>query len=326
MKIQGNRFLIVGGFGLIASHIASQLIEKDANEILLFDNGSVGQATSISSLINHPKIRIIQGDVLRIENLMDACKNINGIFYTAAFITIPLSKRPVLGMDVNVKGLINTLEASRLCNVKKIIYASSIAAFGNQESGTVDEKTSYHGYGVAPVSALYGIAKLMGEQLCALYGENHGIEWMSLRLSSVYGERQHTRGVNVIPMVEAHQKVRAGLPLEFAYNPIEVHDYIYAGDVARANLLAMEKNFTGEIITIATGVPTSLETLIETVLEACGSKDKPKFISDKNRLKSAGATINSFNIGKAKLLLNWKPEISFPNGIKKLVQWLDRQK
>ena len=51
-----------------------------------------------------------------------------------------------------------------------------------------------------------------------------------------------------------------------------------------------------------------------------------KFISDKNRLKSAGATINSFNIGKAKLLLNWKPEISFPNGIKKLVQWLDRQK
>ncbi len=325
MKIQGNRFLIIGGFGLIASHIASQLIENDAKEVVLFDNGSVGQATSISELINHSKIRIIQGDVLCIEDLIDACKNINGIFYTAAFITIPLSKRPVLGMDVNVKGLVNTLEAIRLCNVKKIIYASSIAAFGNQESGTVDEKTSYQGYGVAPVSALYGIAKLMGEQLCALYSQNHGIEWISLRLSSVYGERQHLRGVNVIPMVEVHHKVRQNLTLDFAYNPKEVHDYIYVGDVARANLIAMEMDVTGEIITIATGVPTSLELLINTVLKACGSKNKPKFISDQNRLKSAGATINSFNIEKAKLLLNWKPEISLQDGVKKLVEWLDRR-
>ena len=92
MKIQGNRFLIIGGFGLIASHIASQLIENDAKEVILFDNGSVGQAASISELINHSKIQIIQGDVLRIEDLTDACKNINGIFYNAAFITIPLSK------------------------------------------------------------------------------------------------------------------------------------------------------------------------------------------------------------------------------------------
>jgi UDP-glucose 4-epimerase len=228
-------------------------------------------------------------------------------------------------MDVNVKGLVNTLEAIRLCNVKKIIYASSIAAFGNQESGTVDEKTSYQGYGVAPVSALYGIAKLMGEQLCALYSQNHGIEWISLRLSSVYGERQHLRGVNVIPMVEVHHKVRQNLTLDFAYNPKEVHDYIYVGDVARANLIAMEMDVTGEIITIATGVPTSLELLINTVLKACGSKNKPKFISDQNRLKSAGATINSFNIEKAKLLLNWKPEISLQDGVKKLVEWLDRR-
>jgi UDP-glucose 4-epimerase len=271
MQIENGRFLITGGFGLIASHIADHLLGSGAAEVVLLDNAAIGTDAGIAHLVGNPRVRVVRGDVLRLEEMMAALTGIDGVFHTAAFITMPLSQRLWTGIDVNVRGLMTVLEACRWQKVKRLIYSSSIAAFGNATSGTVTEQTPYVGAGVQPASALYGIGKLMGEQLCAFYHEQHGLETMALRYSTVYGERQHARGVNVLPMVEAYDRIAQGLPPIIPGDGTEVHDYVYAGDVARANLLAMQAAAAHETLIIASGVPTSFNELVATVLLVCGS-------------------------------------------------------
>ncbi len=323
MSTKNGRYLIVGGYGLVGSHIADRLLATGAAEVTLFDSGAIGSAETVRHLVSDPRVRLVRGDVLRIEDLMDGAVGMDGIFHTAAFITLPLSQRPVVGMDVNVRGLVNTLEACRWRGVKKIVYSSSIAAYGNQTTGLVTEAAPYFGAGVQPASALYGIAKLMGEQLCALYAQKHGLAWMALRLSTVYGERQHARGLNVVPIVESHERIRQGLAPVIPGDGDEVHDYVYAGDVARAQVLAMHSPASGEVITIATGMPASFNQVIGLVLKACGSSLKAEHASDAGRLKSAGATINRFSIDKAATVLGWTPEVCLEEGIRRLVAWLD---
>ena len=193
------------------------------------------------------------------NEVYDILDGITGVFHTAYFITLPLSKDLWAGMDVNVRGLMNVLEASRWRGVKKIVYSSSIATFGNAGDGVIAEESPFVGHGVQPASALYGIGKLMAEQLCAFYKERHKLDYVAVRIATVYGERQHARGVNVVPVIDAYEQVRRGVAPVMKLDPAEVHDYIYAGDVARAQIMAMQSEVSGETFTIASGVPTRFD-------------------------------------------------------------------
>jgi UDP-glucose 4-epimerase len=320
VEIAGQSFLIAGGYSLVGSHVADRLLEKGAAEVRLMDNGAVGSSDMVAHLRGNPRVRMIQGDVLRMEDLMAAAQGVAGLFHTAMFITIPLAARPVLGMDVNVRGVINMLEACRWQKVRKVVYSSSIATYGNQTEGPVRETASFNGVGLQPAMALYATAKLMGEALCALYAQNHGLEWVALRMSTVYGDRQHARGVNVVPIVEAYRSARRGEPPRIPGDGTEMHDYVYVGDVARAQVAAMEADVSGEAINVASGRPTSYNQAVQEVLDILGSDLKPAHVDDAGRVKSAHATAKSFDIGKAERLLGWRPEIGLGEGIRRLVR------
>ena len=161
----------------------------------------------------------------------------------------------------------------------------------------------------------------MGEALCGFYRQQHGVDFISLRYSTVYGERQHNRGLNVVPMVQAYDRIQRGLPPVIPGDGTEVHDYIYAGDVARANLLAMTAQVSGEVFIIASGVPTSFNQLVAYILAACGSNLRPEHNIDPNRLRSAGATVERFSYEKAKATLGWEPGVSIEAGVRKYVAW-----
>ncbi len=324
MDIAGNRFLITGGWGLVGSHIADELLSKGAGEVVLFDNGSVGSAGSVAHLLDTPGVRLVQGDVLRLEDLLDAMTGVSGVFHTAAFITLPLAARPVLGIDVNIRGFVNVLESCRVRGVTKVVYTSSIATYGNAPEGVIDERSPFVGEGVQPASALYGLGKLVGEQFCALYGQRHGLKWVALRCSSIYGERQHARGVSVLPIIDAHDRIRQGLRPIIHGDGHEVHDYIYAGDVGRAHVMAMEAPVTAETITIATGRPASLNEVVALVLKACASPLTAENREQPGRLRSAGATRDRFSIEKAAALLRWRPQVSLEEGVARLIAWRER--
>lgn len=324
MNIEGECFLITGGYGLVASHVADQLLLSGAAEVRLLDNAAVGSAATIAHLADEPRVKMIRGDILRIEDLMAATDGVAGVFHAAMFITIPLAANLPLGMDVNVKGTVNLLEACRWRGVRKLVYSSSISAYGNQSSGTITEDSAYVVAGMHPASALYGLSKLMGEQLCAFHAAKYGLEWMSLRLSTVYGERQHARGINVLPLVASHDRIRRGLPPTIPGDGTEARDYIYVGDVARAEVLAMAKEVNGEVLTIASGRPSSFKHVVDLVSRACGSDLAPEYDMNEGRLKSAALSEHRFDISKAELLLGWRPETSLEEGIRRFVAWRDQ--
>lgn len=323
MEIIDKKFVVTGGFGLIGSHIAEQLLAAGAREVVLFDNGAVGSCSTVEHLLGRRSITVVQGDILRINELYDAFEGASGVFHTAYFITIPLSKNLWAGMDVNIRGLMNVLEACRVRGVPRIVYSSSISTYGNTVDEVVTEDKPFAGAGVHPAAALYGAGKVISEHLCAFYKERHGLDYIALRISSVYGERQHGRGINVLPILQAYERIQQGLPPQINAQAEEVHDYIYAGDVAVAQLLAMRSEVSGEALNVAAGESTSYEQLIRTVLDACDSQLEPEFKEESGRLRSAAVTRNRFSIDKADRLLGWKPRVSLREGISRLIAWED---
>jgi UDP-glucose 4-epimerase len=323
LRIEGNKFVVTGGFGLVGSHIADQLLAAGASGVTLCDNGAVGDAQTVAHLRDNPRVKLLQGDILRINEMLDALEGVSGVFHTAYFITIPLAKNLWTGMDVNVRGLMNVLEACRVRGVKKIVYTSSIATYGNAGDGAITEESPFVGYGVQPTPALYGIGKLMAEQLCAFYKQRHGLDYVAARVSTIYGERQHARGLNVVPVVEAYEQARRGVAPMMRLDPAEVHDYIYVGDVARAHVMAMASDISGEAFTIASGKPTRFDELIRATLKACGAPFEATFEEDTTRMRSAKAAQNRYSVDKAKTMLGWEPQVSLEEGLRRLVAWRD---
>jgi UDP-glucose 4-epimerase len=321
--IQGKSYLVTGGFSLVGSHIAEQLLEAGAARVVLLDNGSVGSAATVGALAADPRVTLVNADILRLDAVMEALEGIDGVFHTAFFITVPLARNLWTGMDVNVRGLMNVLEACRWQKVPRIVYSSSIAAYGHPSGPVVDESAGFQPAGMKPAAALYGAAKVMGEQLCAFYRERHGLDFAALRYATVYGERQHRRGMHVVAIMAAYEAARRGEAPVIEGDGTDEHDYVYAGDVARANLLAMQSDRSGEGYTIATGRSTPVAEVLRRVLDACNSPHRPRFTRVAADNPNAYQSVPRFDISKAERELGWKPLTSLDAGIRRLVAWCD---
>jgi len=322
MKIRRKKFLIVGGASLVGSHIADQLLAGGAAEVRVFDNFSLGSQESVQHLKSDRRAKVIRGDVLRLNELLDAAEGIDGVFQVAAFLAQPIANSPWVGLDVNIRGVQNVLEACRIRGVKRVVYSSSVSVYGNAgASKLISEKTPFIMDGVNPVMMLYATSKLMGEQLCRFYAERYGIEFLSLRYSSVYGIRQHTHSINALHIVEMYESIRAGQRPVIVGDGKEVHDYIYVGDVARANLLAMESSVSGEAITIATGEARSLNDIVRHLIKLSGTKLKPKYVASSDRLTFTASSRLKYARDKAQRLLGWSPKVRLEEGISLFVEW-----
>ena len=130
MKITDGRFLITGGASLIGSHVAERLLEQGAREVVLLDNFALGTPETVRGLVGNPRIRLVRGDILRVNELYDALAGVDGVFAIAGFLTLPLSQNPSLGLAVNVDGQVNVFEACRYRGVKKVVFSSSVAVYG----------------------------------------------------------------------------------------------------------------------------------------------------------------------------------------------------
>ena len=112
--VAGKAYLVTGGASLIGSHIADQLLDQGAAEVRLLDNFALGTPETIAHLVGDPRIRLVRGDILRLNELIDATAGVDGIFALAGFLTLPFSQNPPLGVAVNTTGVVNTLEAARI--------------------------------------------------------------------------------------------------------------------------------------------------------------------------------------------------------------------
>jgi UDP-glucose 4-epimerase len=325
MKIAGGKFVVTGGASLIGSHVAERLLGQGASEVVLLDNFALGSPDTVRSLLGDPRIKLVRGDILRINDLYDAFEGCDGVFAIAGFLTLPLSQNPSLGLAVNVEGQVNIFEACRYRNVKKVVFSSSVAVYGDPAPGLIDERAPARLASFQPAAALYACTKLIGENLCGLYSARHGIQAVALRYSTVYGERQHYRGVNALYIMENYDRIVRGEPPVITGDGSEVHDYIHVADVARANVMAMASDVTAESFNVATGVATSLNRLVEILLSISGSSLKPVYKTGGSSVRSSVTDQLDFSRAKIEKMLGWVPEISIEEGIRRLLDWRKAQ-
>ena len=326
MNIKGGRFVITGGASMIGAHITEHLLKAGAREIVLFDNYSLASPEGISDLLQHPQVKLVRGDILRANELYDNLEATDGVFAVAGFLTLPLSLNPSLGVAVNVQGMLNTFEACRYREVGKVVFSSSIAVYGEPTADIIDEATPWTWSRLQPGAALYASSKIMGENFGKLYHDRYGVKSISLRYSSVYGERQHLRAVNSVYIVETYDRLKRGERPIIPDDGLEVHDYIHVADVARANLAAMETDVSRESFNVATGTATTLNRLVEIVQKITGTDLRPEYKTPLGKIRAAVSTKLDFSVERIERMLGWKAQITFEEGIRRLVAWRDRER
>ncbi len=322
--ITGKAYLITGGASLIGSHLADALLAANAAEVRLLDNFALGTPDTIAHLLAEPRVKLIRGDVLRLNEVLDASKGADGVFALAGFLTIPMLQNPALGVQVNTVGLLNTVEAARFAGARRVVFSSSVAAYGNAEAEVLEEDAATVTATLSPVSAVYGVSKLFGESLCRLYAQKYGLQFNALRFASVYGERQHARAVNANFIAETYERVRKGAPPVVIGDGKEVHDYIYVTDIAAGCLAAMTSDKHGLLMNLATGVDSTLTEVVHAVLKVCGSTLKPEYRPDTRAVRSAGGTHLGFSRKRAETEIGWVPRVSLEEGIRRYVRWLEQ--
>jgi len=321
MKIKGGKFLITGGASMIGAQVTEQLLAAGAREIVLFDNYSLATPEGLGDLVQRPEVKLVRGDILRPNELYDNLEGIDGVFAVAGFLTLPMSQNPHLGVAVNVQGMLNTFDACRYRGVGKVVFSSSIAVYGEPTADLIDETTSWTWSRLQPGAALYAASKIMGENFGRLYHDRYGVKSISLRYSSVYGERQHLRAVNSVYIMETYERLKRGERPVIPDDGREVHDYIHVADVARANLMAMESDVSRESFNVATGKATSLNELVAIVQKITGTKLEPEYKTPPGKVRAAVSTKLDFAVDKSERMLGWKAQISFEEGIRRLIAW-----
>lgn len=322
VEIKGGRFVITGGASLIGSHVADRLLAEGAGEVILLDNFALGTPETVAHLNGDARVKLLKGDILRINELYDAFKGADGVFAIAGFLTLPLSQNPPLGLAVNVEGQVNTFEACRYAGVKKLIFSSSIAAYGEPEGDAViDESAPANLANYQPGSMLYSCTKLIGEALCKLYSAKHGVDAVALRYATVYGERQHYRGVNALYIIQNYDKIRRGERPVLPGDGSEVHDYIHVADVARANVMAMASDVTAEVFNVVSGVETTVKRIAEILLDLAGSDLAPVYADEAGAVKATSSASLKLSREKIGRMIGWAPEVSVEEGIRRLTEW-----
>lgn len=321
MKIDGNKFVVTGGVSLIGSHVAEELLAAGAREVVLFDNYSLGSTALVEHIASDPRVRVVRGDILRVNEMFDAFQGASGVFAVAGFLTLPMNENPPLGLAVNVQGHLNVLEACRYASVGKVVFSSSVAIYGNPGEDELAEDGVSNLAPFSPAAAMYSASKIIGENAGRLYQQRHGIRSASLRYSTVYGERQHYRGVNALYIMENFDRIARGERPTIPEDGEEVHDYIHVSDVARANLMAMASDGADGSFNICTGVSTSLNVLVRTLLDVMGSALQPEHRTAPGAFRASTATVMRFSRAKAERAFGWTPQVDLAEGIRRLVAW-----
>ena len=305
------RCLVTGGAGFIGSHIVDALVAQ-GDQVRVFDNLSTGKKENLSHL--ESKIDFILGDLRNREALEKACRGIDYVFHAAALRAVLRSvDDPSETSDVNITGTLNLLLAAREAGVKRFIFSSSSAVYGDTEKFPSREND------LPRPQSPYAVSKITGEYYCRIFASLYGLETVSLRYFNVFGPRQNpeSKYSTVIPIfIECLLK---GISPEIHWDGRQSRDFIYADDVVYANLrAAVAKNVSGEVFNIACHEVYSVLDIFENLKDILRVKNvKPEF-----KPKRAGDVRRTLaDISKAEKRLNFKVQTRFRPSLEKTVKW-----
>ena len=319
IRIVGARILLAGGGSLVGSHLAEALLARGVGEVVVFDPIAFDSQDALGDLKQDRRLHLVHGDLLELAQIVEHMEGIDAAVNLAAYMTLGLSRAPIEALDVNIRGQGHFLEAAALQGVSKVIFASSNAVYGYGIGGGISEDEPHHNAGIPAPAAAYGASKIIGEQLCRMYYTRHALDYLVLRFSTVYGERQHYRAANALYIVETYDRLRRGEAPELFGDGSECKDFVYAGDVADAVCRALESAATDMALNISGGQPVSTRALVEMVSRIAGSDIAPTYIAEDGRVRlPTGAGLHFVNT-RAREVLGWAPRMPLEEGLRRLL-------
>ncbi len=300
------KVLVTGGAGFIGSHVCDAFV-RAGHDVIALDNLSSGKKENLD-----PKVRLQVLDIRSAEAAaLIRSERPQVLCHLAAQMDVRRSvEDPRFDADANILGFINLLEASRASGVQKVVFSSTGGAiYGEQDVFPAPES-----HPTRPVSP-YGVSKASGELYLGYYRAQYGLQYVALRYANVYGPRQNPHGeAGVVSIFST--RLLTGKECTIYGEGKQTRDFVYVEDVARANLLATEKEYSGPI-NIGTGVETDINRLYTLLAQAAGV-DKPAVRAPGRPGEQLRSCVDN---ALARKVLGWQPTVTVEEGLRRTISF-----
>lgn len=306
-------FLVTGGAGFIGSNLCEALINMGYT-VRCLDNLSTGKKENIEHLMDNPKFTFLEKDIRDLDACMEATKGVDYVLNQAAWGSVPRSiEMPLLYEEINIRGTLNMMEASRQNGVKKFVYASSSSVYGDHP--VLPKKEGQEGKLLSP----YALTKHVDEEYGRLYKTLYGLDTYGMRYFNVFGRRQDPNGMYAAVIPKFIKQLKNGETPTINGDGKHSRDFTYIDNVIEANLKAClaPSEAAGEAFNIGAGGREFLIDVYNKICEALGVNVEPIFGPPrKGDIKDSNA-----DISKARELLGYDPSYNFADGIQLAIDW-----
>ncbi|HYO90271.1 MAG TPA: NAD-dependent epimerase/dehydratase family protein, partial [Pyrinomonadaceae bacterium] len=240
MDLKDKRLVLIGGAGLVGSHIVDQLTAEPVGEIVVFDNFVRGTRENLSKAAADPRVRIVEGSMTDRDALRRVLDGADGLFLLASLWLGECVNDPRSAWEVNTLGTWNVVEACRELNVGRIVYSSSASVYGDTVVTPMTEEHPFNN------RTTYGATKIANEQMMRAIYEQHKLPYVGYRYMNIYGPRMDYEGTYVSVIMKVLDRIFDGQPPVIYGDGTQTYDFIYVEDVARANILGMKAECADE--------------------------------------------------------------------------------
>lgn len=299
--------LVTGGAGFIGSHIVDRLL-KDGHEVIVLDDFSTGHRRNLPA--SNDALTVVEGDISNAETVNRCMEGIDWVFHKAAVASVPKTVNdPVGSSAVNYQGTLHLLEAARNNNVKRFVFASSAALYG-------DEPTLPKVETMCPVTlSPYAVDKLASEFACGMYTKLYGLETVCLRYFNVYGPKQDPSSpYSGVISIFTDKLKNNQVPTIFGDGE-QTRDFVFVSDVVEANMkAATSHDGVGQYYNIATGKKITLNQLLQTLCDIYNTD----FSVNYGDVRQGDIRESYAVVDKAKSMLQWNASVELSKGLRTL--------
>ncbi len=303
------RYLVTGGAGFIGSHLCRRLV-AEGHAVRVLDNLSTGKRANLEGV----EVDWAVGDLRDEALLAKALRGVEYVHHHAAIASVAVSvAQPLLEQEVNVVGTLRLLEAARQAGVRRLVFAASAAAYGNNPESPKREDMRPE-----PASP-YGLSKVAGEYYCRIYSEIFGLETVCLRYFNVFGPRQDPASPYSGVISLFVKRLLLGQPPIIQGDGEQSRDFVYVEDVVQANLRASQVDQArGEVYNVGCGQSTTIRELAGRLNHLLGTGLEPEFAP----ARPGDVRRSLADISRARAGLGYAPAVGLAEGLEHTLEWM----
>lgn len=313
-RFEGKQVLVTGGAGFVGSNLSRQLVAEGA-QLTILDDFFTGSMRNLEG-IPEDRYQLVRCSVTDQASVRELVSQAEIVFHLAARNIIASTKNPMEDFQTNIGGTLNVLMAAREFKVSRVVYSSSASVYGNPRHLPINEDD-----GISLLTP-YAVSKFGGEGYCQAFYESYNVPVVVVRYSNVYGIGQDPLNPYCGVIAKFMQKIRQGIVPEIHGDGQQTRDFTYVEDAVEATLLAgLSARGVGDVFNIGSGTETSINALVQIILELYQSPLKPVHI-DRRDIDNIRRRV--VNIEKIRRVLRWIPNYPLDRGLMKTRQWFDQ--